>query len=826
MNKTIKKIACVTTMGMILSTAAYSFVNAESVTRVSGVLAGDKSLQDENITVLKSVIDDEVNSNQSIVRNVGSKIKFTIDNKWDNYKIYLNDELLDESKDTNTFYWQADELGTYEIKLVGENSNDNTSETRKIEVKVVQKDNQAPEIRNINIYNSLDDKTECVVNAKGQNVKYKYQVRIFESPIDGTAGIMPIYSYNTVSDFIESNNVEWSQMMPFPEEGMSTGYTIKVTAENEYGYDTKEYDFSPEPANNKKVESLQTSINEEMVENDNLTFNTNSYLQFKGESGLINYELYVNGKLIDKDYRSNYLDWTPDKAGKYDVKVVAYDDPDDNGHILRAEKEMNITITDKDEKAPTIKNVSLSSTEQDDQRKINCSINADGENNEYKVETLTEIRTNIPTGYWADAFTPYTLTKDFSDVNTANWDEEAIKENNDEYRPGEENEVEYIKSVKITVKNEYGYDSIILNYNKDFEYEKPVEVKNDLDVTVDEEMLKDDSEFTKNIGQNIRIKGDAGYIYYDLYVDDKLVSSNFRINKLEWTPEEVGEHSVKVVAYQEKDDTEKVTREFKINVINKDEKAPTINEVKINSNVTNDNMREINCSVISSGEENKTKVEILSKNKPITDTGYWAEEFDKYQLINDFSDNNSFSWKDIIPDVGDNKFISKDNMTNYVRKVKITVKNDYGYDSIILDYNDDVDLKTADDNKGTTTPSGDENKTTDTPNINDNKGTGTPDVEDNKGTGTPDVEDNKGTNTPNSNGQAGNEQGDNKGDNLKDQDDKTEQIPDSDDKVQDSLEDNKNSDTADGSSIARIIGISILGLSQALLLKKKKYNKK
>lgn len=811
MNKTIKRIVCVVTMGMILSTVGYNFVSAESSTTISSGTPSGQSQEEENESDLISAIDDEINNSKSIVRNLGSKIKFTIDNKWDNYKIYLDDKLLEERKDTNTFYWEANELGTYEIKLVGENSKDGTSQIRKIVVKVVEKDAQAPQIKNINIYNSLDKNMECAVDARGENIKYKYQVKMYQVPIDGGKDIRPIYSYKDISGFIENNNIEWNQIKCFPEEGMVNGYTIKVIAQNEYGYDCKEYNFSPEPANNMDVADLKTAINEEIIEGDSLQFNTNDSLEFKGERGYINYELYVNGKLIDKDFRRNYLDWKPDKAGEYEVRVVGYDN--ENGKVYRAEKKINITIANKHDKAPTIKNISLSSTEKDNKRQINCLVNADGENNQYKVETLTVAKSNLPTGYWADEFTPYKVIKEFSNENSADWNEDVIKENNQESKYHEEGEIEYFKSVKITVKNEYGYDSIILNYNKDFEYNNTIEVEKDLDVSVDEEILKDDSQITKNVDSNIRIMGEKGYIYYDLYVDDKLVDSVYRKNRLEWKADEVGEHNVKVVAYDEKDDTNKVSKTFKVNVIKKDEKVPKIKEVKLNSKTTYDNKRDINCDISASGENNKYKFEILSKDKVITDTGYWAEDFDEYELINDFSENNIANWQDTILDVGKYKTISKDNMTEYIRKVKITVKNEYGYDSVVLDYNDDLNLKLYDDeDKGTTTPKGDEDKGTDTPKENDNKGTDTPNGE------------YKGTSTPNN-------EGDNSVDDLNGENNKTTQTPNNEDKIEQN-DSNKgkddkepNSHTGDVSSIARFVGISILGLSQALLLKKRKNNK-
>ena len=85
MSKKIKKMACIVTMGMVLSTVSYNFVSAQSSTTISSATPGDKSEQDKNESVLKAVIDDENNNNQFITRNVGSKIKFTIDNKWDKY---------------------------------------------------------------------------------------------------------------------------------------------------------------------------------------------------------------------------------------------------------------------------------------------------------------------------------------------------------------------------------------------------------------------------------------------------------------------------------------------------------------------------------------------------------------------------------------------------------------------------------------------------------------------------------------------------------------------------------------------------------------------
>lgn len=813
MSKKIKKMACIVTMGMVLSTVSYNFVSAQSSTTISSATPGDKSEQDKNESVLKAVIDDENNNNQFITRNVGSKIKFTIDNKWDNYKIYLDDKLLNESKDTNTFYWQEDKPGIYEIKLVGENLEDNTFETRDIKVNLLEKDVEAPKIRHINIYNSLDKKTECVVNATGEGVKYKFQVRMFQTPVGDSNGVMPIYPYENISEFTTSNNVEWSQIMPMPEAGMAVHYTIKVIAENEYGYDSKEYDFSPEPANNVSVKDLKTAINEEIVEGDSLQFNTNDSLEFKGESGYINYELYVNNELIDKDYRSNYLNWKPDKAGEYDVKVVGYGDPDKDGKVDRAEKKINITIADKQDKAPTIKNISLSSTEKDDKRQINCLINADGENNEYKIEALSEDKIELPTGYWADEFKKYELIKDFSNENSASWDDGIVKENN---KIEDDKIFNYIRKLKVTVKNDYGYDTIILNYNKDFEYNKPIEVEKDLDVSVDEEILKDNCGITKNVNSNIRIMGEKGYVYYDLYVDDKLVDSAERENRLEWKADEIGNHNVKVVAYVEKDDINKVSKTFKVNVIKKDEKAPKIKEVKLNSKKTYDNKRDINCDISASGENNKYKFEILSKDKPITCTGYWAEDFDRYQLINYFSENNIASWQDTILDVGKYESISENDMIECIRKVKITVKNEYGYDSILLDYNDDFDLKLVDseDDKATTTPKEDDKATT-TPN-KDN------------GTITPNDDNKKGTNTPSDDDKIGSHDGkeeDNKGDGAKNQDGK---VTDNEDKTEGTSSDKEKNDkeqqspTGDASSLARIIGISILGVSQALLLKKKK----
>ncbi|MDD5793778.1 MAG: hypothetical protein PUD42_03260 [Clostridiales bacterium] len=467
MNKTIKRVICIATMGMILSTTGYNIVNASSIFSKSNV-----TLQEDNkISNLKVSVNDDLNYDSNIKVNVGAKIKFTVDNKWDNYKIYVNDNLLEESSDTNVFYWNPEEEGAYKVKLVGENSNDDTFEEKDIYFEALEKDYRAPKIRNIDIFSKANFDLECVANTSGDNVKYKFQVREFQVAKDGDNEITPLYCYHNISDFIDNNNITWNQMRVLPEEGMVVGYSIKVIAENEYGYDSKEYNFSAEPANNKKIQDLKTSINEEIVDSNNLQFNTNSSLEFKGERGYIYYELYVNDKLIDMEYRSNYLNWKPDKAGDYNVKVVGYNSNGEPEGAARAEKNMHITISDKDEKAPKIKKVSLNSTDENSVRNINCAIEAYGENNEYKIEALSLEKSNAPSGYWADEFTPYKLVRDFSKESTLSWSEESNIINKDDERYIE---FEYIKKLKITVKNEYGYDSVIFNYNDDsgFEYQE------------------------------------------------------------------------------------------------------------------------------------------------------------------------------------------------------------------------------------------------------------------------------------------------------------------------------------------------------------------
>lgn len=467
MNKTIKRVICIATMGMILSTTGYNIVNASSIFSKSNV-----TLQEDNkISNLKVSVNDDLNYDSTIKVNVALKIKFTVDNKWDNYKIYVNDNLLEESSDTNVFYWNPEEEGAYKVKLVGENSNDDTFEEKDIYFEALEKDYRAPKIRNIDIFSKGNFDLECVANTSGDNVKYKFQVREFQVAKDGDNEITPLYCYHSISDFIDNNNITWNQMRVLPEEGMVVGYSIKVIAENEYGYDSKEYNFSAEPANNKKIQDLKTSINEEIVDSNNLQFNTNSSLEFKGERGYIYYELYVNDKLIDMEYRSNYLNWKPDKAGDYNVKVVGYNSNGEPEGAARAEKNMHITISDKDEKAPKIKKVSLNSTDENSIRNINCVIEAYGENNEYKIEALSLEKSNAPSGYWADEFTPYKLVRDFSKESTLSWSEESNIINKDDERYIE---FEYIKKLKITVKNEYGYDSVIFNYNDDsgFEYQE------------------------------------------------------------------------------------------------------------------------------------------------------------------------------------------------------------------------------------------------------------------------------------------------------------------------------------------------------------------
>ena len=72
-------------MGMILSTTGYNIVNASSIFSKSNV-----TLQEDNkISNLKVSVNDDLNYDSNIKVNVGAKIKFTVDNKWDNYKIYI-----------------------------------------------------------------------------------------------------------------------------------------------------------------------------------------------------------------------------------------------------------------------------------------------------------------------------------------------------------------------------------------------------------------------------------------------------------------------------------------------------------------------------------------------------------------------------------------------------------------------------------------------------------------------------------------------------------------------------------------------------------------
>lgn len=178
----------------------------------------------------------------------------------------------------------------------------------------------------------------------------------------------------------------------------------------------------------------------------------------KGDTGYYEkYYLYANDNLVDIRDRSNELEWTPNKVGRYQMKVLSINFYDNTS----SEATVNINVENKDKRAPIIKNIDIKK-ESTEGENISANIKASGENVKYKYELIKYEASDEPTGYYVMPFRDVILLKDSNENSTFTWYEEPIAPIYNKYG---ERESYMSYTLRVTAENEYGYDFKNINFS-------------------------------------------------------------------------------------------------------------------------------------------------------------------------------------------------------------------------------------------------------------------------------------------------------------------------------------------------------------------------
>lgn len=500
--------------------------------------------------------------------------------------------------------------------------------------------------------------------------------------------------------------------------------------------------------------------------------------------GFSNYKFLVNGQVEQERSENGDFVFKPEKEGQYKIQIQG--SLDDGSVIYTTGITINAANLVEDKlKLPSIYGIKENEiTSEDGKKQIEFTTETSGGQDLIYQYYITPCYDDVI----GERLETYLIEKEYSEDNKFVW------EPKDEQRDYGKYEV----CVRVTTKNNNGF--VEYNTVKFFN-----EKYNKIDEVAVDGVLLDDSEteITKYLGDNISFTAYNGPANYGFYVDGKQEDRTMYYNSFDLKPEKVGVYNVQLETIGE--NKEKALKNIKVNVVEKDKRAPEISTVDIIGAVKNQNSN-VRCHVNCTGEGTvQYKYEIIRKVINNLPTGYFVYPVEKYTLVKDFSEYIDAEWyQDPTIKQGEEEKYQESGtalikVTEVVYGLRVTAKNDFGYDIEYINYKipDKEDI-------GTDTPKDyeeDEDISTNTPKDDKDISTNTPkdDKEDK------DIN----TNTP------------------KDKD--SEQIPEG---KPDSKDDNVNKDgtgtvnSGDANSVNKLAIISLMSLGTLLLKKTKKSSKK
>ena len=713
MNRKIKLLTALTMSSMILFSSVPVYASEPvSVQDDENIKEKSPKIKDVNIDIFAS----EGNTRRAYVKALGKDITYKFEilaevvNK-DGIKIneVENYTLLKEGLATNYVEWNDNDIKNNEGKTEEELQKEGKKLNYKLKVTVSNEFGEDSCVTNYdpNLIPMRPESLYLISATIGNNV---YNINdnsvVYNCKVSDEVNINPtgfIYEGDKINYYVNDEKVQSSDNNYTFKPIKAGKYTIKLEGicanENEskekYGIDNT-MTITVNVTNNLKV-----AVDNKVLDDDQheIKCNTNQKLYFVGETDYINYNLYVNDKLVDSRERNNELYYAFENKGIYSVKIEGISDDG-----IKATKEFNVVVEDISKDAPKIESINYSNFV-GELNNINVDVVCKGNDVKYTYEFLREYDVmNMCTGYWCTDFNNYEMILDSSDKNGVEFTSPIDNNNNPK-----ENGTVYRYKLKVTAKNDNGYDVHVINLdlNKNI-VNKKEEFKHEnnyLDVAVNNKVLGSDVDVINcNTNQNMYFVGETGSISYYLYINDKLVDKKFRNNEFNYTFTTPGEYNVKIVTDEScngcnedgvpsnKDDLK--SRSFKVIVKDKDEKAPTIKEVKISNSVTDKN--NVDLSVDCTGDNVKYTYEFLKKVVNNLPTGYWCKDFINFDVLSDNDSKNNLTFT-VDKFNKEDYLIEKDQSfeCDCYYTLKITATNEYGYDVQVfnIDLNENYEGK-------------------------------------------------------------------------------------------------------------------------------------
>lgn len=494
MNKRIKLLTALTITGAMLFTSMPAYAN-ELVSIQDDAKSEEKSPKIENVNIDNFASDD--NTTRAYVKALGEEIKY----KFEILAEVVNEDgtetsekqdytLLMEGLTNNFIEWNNNDIKNIEGKTEEELQKEGKRLIYELKVTVSNEFGEDSCVTNYdpNLIPMRPESLYLISATVGNNV-YKIDDNsvVYNCKLSDEVSINPtgfIYEGDKINYYVNDEKVESSDNNYTFKPTKAGTYKIKLEGisakENEskekYGIDnTMTITVNVEESD---TNILKVAVNNKLLDNDQnvITCNTNQDMYFVGETGSISYYLYINDELVDKKYRNNEFNYTFTKPGEYNVKIVS--DESCNGDIEDGvpssidnliSKSFKIVVKDKDAKAPTIKDVTISNTVTD-KNNVELNVNCSGNDVKYTYEILRTIISNAPTGYWAIDFETYDTLSENNIDNHFEFVEKKFDKEYYEYDDIKELKCDCKYKLKITASNSYGYDVNIIDLDLNEDY--------------------------------------------------------------------------------------------------------------------------------------------------------------------------------------------------------------------------------------------------------------------------------------------------------------------------------------------------------------------
>lgn len=531
MNKRIKLLTALTITGAMLFTSMPAYAN-ELVSIQDDAKSEEKSPKIENVNIDNFASDD--NTTRAYVKALGEEIKY----KFEILAEVVNEDgtetsekqdytLLMEGLTNNFIEWNNNDIKNIEGKTEEELQKEGKKLIYELKVTVSNEFGEDSCVTNYdpNLIPMRPESLYLISANVGNNV-YKIDDNsvVYNCKVSDEVSINPtgfIYEGDKINYYVNDEKVESSDNNYTFKPTKAGTYKIKLEGisakENEskekYGIDnTMTITVNVEESD---TNILKVAVNNKLLDNDQnvITCNTNQDMYFVGEKGSISYYLYINDELVDKKYRNNEFNYTFTKPGEYNVKIVSDEScnsdiedgvPSSTDNLIS--KLFKIVVKDKDAKAPTIKDVTISNTVTD-KNNVELNVNCSGNDVKYTYEILRTIISNAPTGYWAIDFETYDTLSENNIDNHFEFVEKKFDKEYYEYDDIKELKCDCKYKLKITASNSYGYDVNIIDFDLNEDYKDKLIVfttiadndeNNNSDNNQNEKDLEQNKEDTKN----------------------------------------------------------------------------------------------------------------------------------------------------------------------------------------------------------------------------------------------------------------------------------------------------------------------------------------